>query len=68
MKKNITINLFGTLYNIDEDAYQLLDNYLQSMKRYFSTKDGGEQVYVNVLFHCSMFCGFFNLVVLLLSS
>ena len=44
MKKNITINLFGTLYNIDEDAYQLLDNYLQSMKRYFSTKDGGEEI------------------------
>ncbi|MBR5467074.1 MAG: PspC domain-containing protein [Bacteroidaceae bacterium] len=44
MKKNITINLFGTLYNIDEDAYQLLDNYLQSMKRYFSTKDDGEDI------------------------
>ena len=44
MKKNITINLFGTLYNIDEDAYQLLDNYLQSMKRYFSSKDGGEEI------------------------
>ena len=44
MKKNITINLFGTLYNIDEDAYQLLDNYLQSMKRYFSIKDGGEEI------------------------
>ena len=44
MEKNITINLFGTLYNIDEDAYQLLDNYLQSMKRYFGTKDGGEEI------------------------
>lgn len=44
MKKNITINLFGTLYNIDEDAYQLLDNYLQSMKRYFGAKDGGEDI------------------------
>ena len=44
MKKNITINLFGTLYNIDEDAYQLLDNYLQSMKRYFGSKDGGEEI------------------------
>ena len=27
MKKNIQINLFGTLYNIDEDACQLLENY-----------------------------------------
>ena len=38
MKKNITINLFGTLYNIDEDAYQLLNSYLESMKRYFGNK------------------------------
>lgn len=44
MKKNITINLFGTLYNIDEDAYQLLDSYLQSMKRYFGRKEGGDEI------------------------
>lgn len=44
MKKNITINLFGTLYNIDDDAYQLLDSYLKSMKRYFGTQEGGEEI------------------------
>lgn len=44
MKKNITINLFGTLYNIDEDAYALLENYLQSMQRYFSRQEGGEEI------------------------
>lgn len=44
MKKNITINLFGTLYNIDEDAYQLLESYLQSMKRYFGHKEGGDEI------------------------
>lgn len=44
MKKNITINLFGTLYNIDEDAYQLLDNYLNSMKRYFGNQDNNSEV------------------------
>ena len=33
MKKNISINLFGTLYNIDEDAYELLDRYMESVKR-----------------------------------
>lgn len=36
MKKNISINLFGTLYAIDEDAYNLLEQYLNSMKNYFS--------------------------------
>lgn len=44
MKKNININLFGTLYNIDEDAYNLLENYLNSMQRYFNRQEGGEEV------------------------
>lgn len=44
MKKNISINLFGTLYNIDEDAYNLLENYLQSMQRYFSRQEGGAEI------------------------
>ena len=44
MKKNISINLFGTLYNIDEDAYNLLESYLQSMQRYFTRQEGGEEV------------------------
>lgn len=44
MKKNIQINLFGALYNIDEDAYQLLENYLKSMKRYFSRQEGGAEI------------------------
>lgn len=44
MKKNIQINLYGTIYNIDEDAYALLQEYLESMKRYFSRQDGGEEI------------------------
>ena len=44
MKKNITINMFGQLYAIDEDAYELLERYLSSMKRYFSDKEGGEEI------------------------
>ena len=44
MKKNITINFFGILYAIDEDAYELLNRYLGDMKRYFSRKEGGEEI------------------------
>ncbi len=44
MKKNISINLFGELYNIDEDAYALLGNYLDNMKSYFSKRDGGDEI------------------------
>lgn len=44
MKKNISINIFGTIYAIDEDAYNLLENYLQSMKNYFKAQDGGDEI------------------------
>lgn len=44
MKKNITINLFGTLYAIDEDAYKLLENYLNNMKSYFAKREGGDEI------------------------
>ncbi len=44
MKKNITINLFGALYAIDEDAYELLKQYQENMRRYFSRKEGGEEI------------------------
>ena len=44
MKKNISINLFGSLYSIDEDAYELLEKYLDNMKRYFSKRDGGDEI------------------------
>lgn len=44
MKRNITINMFGQLYAIDEDAYKLLKCYIDSMKRYFAEKEGGEEI------------------------
>lgn len=44
MKKNISINLFGSLYCIDEDAYVLLQKYTDSMKSYFARQEGGEEI------------------------
>lgn len=44
MKKNFTINLFGALYNMDEDAYDLLNHYQENMKRYFSKREGGDEI------------------------
>ena len=35
MKKTLTVNLGGTVYHIDEDAYVLLDNYLNNLKYHF---------------------------------
>lgn len=36
MKKTLTINLGGTVYHIDEDAYILLDNYLNNLRYHFA--------------------------------
>lgn len=44
MKKNITINLCGRLFAIDEDAYEMLSTYEQSLRNYFRTRDGGEEI------------------------
>ena len=44
MKKNITINLCGRLFNIDEDAYQLLRTYTDSLRNYFKKQEGGDEI------------------------
>ncbi len=44
MKKNITINLFGRLYSIDEDAYELLKKYTESIHHTFDRQEGGEEI------------------------
>lgn len=44
MKKNITINLCGRLFNIDEDAYEMLSTYEQSLRNYFRSREDGEEI------------------------
>ncbi len=44
MKKTITINLGGTIFNIDEDAYQLLDNYLSNLRVHFRNEEGTDEI------------------------
>lgn len=44
MKKNITINLCGRLFNIDEDAYELLHNYIETLRSYFARQEGGNEI------------------------
>lgn len=38
MKKTLTVNLGGTVFHIDEDAYRLLDNYLCNLKLHLEDK------------------------------
>lgn len=44
MKKNITINLCGRLYQIDEDAYELLSHYTDTLRNYFMKQEGGAEI------------------------
>ncbi|MDR0680246.1 MAG: DUF2807 domain-containing protein [Dysgonamonadaceae bacterium] len=40
MKKTLTVNLNGRVFNIDEDAYRLLDDYLKNLRIYFRNEEG----------------------------
>ena len=44
MKKNITINLCGRLFQIDEDAYEMLQHYTASLRASFGKEEGGEEI------------------------
>ncbi|MDR0972872.1 MAG: PspC domain-containing protein [Prevotellaceae bacterium] len=44
MKKTLTVNLGGTAFHIDEDAYQLLDEYLCNLKLHFQRQQGAEEI------------------------
>ena len=44
MKKNITINLCGRLFQIDEDAYEMLQHYIESLRSSFGREEGGDEI------------------------
>lgn len=44
MKKTLTVNLGGTVFHIDEDAYRLLDNYLSNLKTHFRKEVGADEI------------------------
>ncbi len=44
MKKTLTVNLGGTVFHIDEDAYKLLDNYLSNLRIHFKKEEGSEEI------------------------
>jgi phage shock protein PspC (stress-responsive transcriptional regulator) len=42
MKKTLSVNLNGTVYHIDEDAYQILMDYLQNVKTHLESSSADE--------------------------
>jgi phage shock protein PspC (stress-responsive transcriptional regulator) len=48
MKKTMTINLGGLVYHIDEDAYEILKDYLDRIKRELQGADSAEEIYNDI--------------------
>jgi len=44
MKKTLTVNLGGTVFHIDEDAYHLLDKYLANLRMHFRKEVGADEI------------------------
>ncbi len=48
MNKTVTINLSGIIFHIDEDAYQKLSSYLNTIRGYFSESDGRDEIMADI--------------------
>lgn len=48
MKKNISINISGIIFHIEEDGYDQLKDYLESINRYFSTFDDSLEIIADI--------------------
>ncbi len=48
MNKIFNINLGGYPFTIDDDAYRVLDKYLSTIKRHFSTSDGCSDILTDI--------------------
>lgn len=44
MKKTLSINISGSVFHIEEDAFEKLQDYLHSLKHYFETQSGGNEI------------------------
>lgn len=44
MKRTITMNLSGIIFHIEEDAYEKLSNYLNTIKGYFKNSQGCDEI------------------------
>jgi len=48
MNKTVNINLAGTFFHIDEDAYQKLQRYLEAIKRSFTDSQGRNEIIADI--------------------
>ncbi len=48
MKKNISINISGIIFHIEEDGYDKLKEYLESINKYFSAFDDSQEIVADI--------------------
>jgi phage shock protein PspC (stress-responsive transcriptional regulator) len=48
MKKNISINISGIIFHIDEDGYDTLRKYLDSINKYFSSFEDSSEILADI--------------------
>jgi len=48
MKKTFTINISGTVFYIEEDAYETLQKYMVTLKNYFGHDDEGKEIIADI--------------------
>lgn len=48
MNKTVTINISGIIFHIDEDAYDKLSKYLNTIKGYFNGNESGNEIIADI--------------------
>ncbi|MFY0594709.1 PspC domain-containing protein [Roseivirga sp.] len=48
MKKNISINISGIIFHIEEDGYERFKKYLDSINRYFASYEDSEEIVADI--------------------
>jgi hypothetical protein len=48
MKKTISINISGQVFNIEEDSYEKLKNYLGALTRHFSSYGDSKEILTDI--------------------
>lgn len=48
MKKTVTVNIGGVFFHVDEDAYELLKKYLETIRGYFINTAGCDEIMADI--------------------
>jgi phage shock protein PspC (stress-responsive transcriptional regulator) len=48
MKKTFTINISGSIFYIEEDAYEVLQKYLVNLKNHFGSSEEGKEIVTDI--------------------